>query len=189
MYVISGCKGRGLRLQGDVIHVTFVLQRSFFCLETKERTKEKFKAYFFLLLASCTTLKGRNSLRSNSLPFLTLRCGRSLDGEKSRPGDRAGGVEQWEEVRGEVMCEVACEGCGRWCVRGVGVLGSIREKRLFPVCFFRMKNESEWKMNQTVVSLLGVTKKSILSLFSSFGKEEWSQTEVVGKIMFIPIFL
>ena len=137
MYVISGCKGRGLRLQGDVIHVTFVLQRSFFCLETKERTKEKFKAYFFLLLASFTTLKGRNSLRSNSLPFLTLRCGRSLDGEKSRPGDRAGGVE-----RGEVMCEVACEGCGRWCVRGVGVLGSIREKRLFPVCFFRMKNES-----------------------------------------------
>ncbi len=155
MYVISGCKGRGLRLQGDVIHVTFVLQRSFFCLETKERTKEKFKAYFFLLLASFTTLKGRNSLRSNSLPFLTLRCGRSLDGEKSRPGDRAGGVERGEAVRGEVMCEVACEGCGRWCVRGVGVLGSIREKRLFPVCFFRMKNESEWKMNQTVVSLLG----------------------------------
>ena len=107
MYVISGCKGRGLRLQGDVIHVTFVLQRSFFCLETKERTKEKFKAYFFLLLASCTTLKGRNSLRSNSLPFLTLRCGHSLDGEKSRPGDRAGGVEQCEEVRG--MCGVACE--------------------------------------------------------------------------------
>ena len=147
MYVISGCKGRGLRLQGDVIHVTFVLQRSFFCLETKERTKEKFKAYFFLLLASFTTLKGRNSLRSNSLPFLTLRCGRSLDGEKSRPGDRAGGVERGEGVGGEVMCEVACEGCGRWCVRGVGVLGSIREKRLFPVCFFRMKNESEWKMN------------------------------------------
>ena len=65
---------------------------SFFCLETKERTKEKFKAYFFLLLASCTTLKGRNSLRSNSLPFLTLRYGRSLDGEKSRPGEPCGGA-------------------------------------------------------------------------------------------------
>ena len=39
------------------------------------------------------------------------------------------------------------------------------------------------------VSQLRVTKKSILSLFSSFGKEEWSQTEVVGEIMFIPIFL
>ena len=109
MYVISGCKGRGLRLQGDVIHVTFVLQRSFFCLETKERTKEKFKADFFLLLASCTTLKGRNSLRSNSLPFLTLRCGRSLDGEKSRPGDRAGGVERWEaEVWGDAGRCVRC---------------------------------------------------------------------------------
>ncbi|RJU25888.1 hypothetical protein DXA05_21605 [Bacteroides sp. AM54-2NS] len=57
-----------------------------FSLERKE-SKEKFKADFFLLLASFTTLKGRNSLRSNSLPFLTLRYGRSLDGEKSRPGD------------------------------------------------------------------------------------------------------
>ena len=93
MYVIFfGCKGRDLRLQGDVIHVTFVLQRSFFCLETKERTKEKFKAYFFLLLASFTVLKGRNSLRSNSLPFLTLRYGRSPDGEKSRPGNLVGWV-------------------------------------------------------------------------------------------------
>ena len=93
---IYGGKERSLTLRKNVIRVTFLLQHSFFCLETKERTKEKFKAYFFLLLASFTTLKGRNSLRSNSLPFLTLRCGRSLDGEKSRPGDRAGGVEQWE---------------------------------------------------------------------------------------------
>ena len=62
---------------------------SFFSLERKERTKEKFKAYFFLLLTSFTTLKGRNSLRSNNLPFLTLRYGRSLDGEKSRPGSLA----------------------------------------------------------------------------------------------------
>ena len=44
-------------------------------------------------------------------------------------------------------------------------------------------------MNQTVVSPLGVTKKSIVSRISSFGKEEWSQTEVVGEIMFIPISL
>ena len=90
MYVVSGCKGRDLTLQGGVIHVTFMLQSSFFCLETKERSKEKFKADFFLLLASFTSLKGRNSLRSNSLPFLTLRYGRSLDGEKSRPEGRAG---------------------------------------------------------------------------------------------------
>ncbi|KAB6364744.1 hypothetical protein GAZ38_21000 [Bacteroides xylanisolvens] len=79
-----------MTLQGGVIYVTIVLQSSFFCLETKERSKEKFKADFFLLLASFTSLKGRNSLRSNSLPFLTLRYGHSLDGEKSRPGNHAG---------------------------------------------------------------------------------------------------
>ncbi|RJU30810.1 hypothetical protein DXA05_09150 [Bacteroides sp. AM54-2NS] len=55
---------------------------SFFCLETKERNKEKFKTDFFLLLTPFTTLKGRNSLRSNNLPFLTLRYGCSLNGEK-----------------------------------------------------------------------------------------------------------
>jgi len=89
MYVVCNFdrKGRNSRLQGNVIDVTFVLQSSFFCLETKERSKEKFKAYFFLLLASYTPLKGRNSLRSNSLPFFTLRYGSSLDGEKSRPGE------------------------------------------------------------------------------------------------------
>ena len=92
MYVVSSCKGRDLTLQGGVIHVTFMLQSSFFCLETKERSKEKFKADFFLLLASFTSLKGRNSLRSNSLPFLTLRYGRSPDGEKSRPGNLVGWV-------------------------------------------------------------------------------------------------
>ncbi|MFS3007267.1 hypothetical protein AAH021_08300 [Bacteroides thetaiotaomicron] len=47
-----------------------------------------------------------------------------------------------------------------------------------------MKNESNGS-----ISIGGVTKKSILSLFSSFEKEEWSKTEVVGKIMFIPISL
>ena len=45
------------------------------------------------------------------------------------------------------------------------------------------------KMNQTVVSPLGMTQKSVVSPFSSFGKEEWSKTEVVGEIMFIPISL
>ena len=104
MYVVSGCKGRDLTLQGGVIHVTFMLQSSFFCLETKERSKEKFKADFFLLLAPCTALKGRNSLRSNSLPFLTLRYGRSPDGEKSRPEGRAG----WVCGGGCVRCRCGC---------------------------------------------------------------------------------
>ena len=34
-----------------------------------------------------------------------------------------------------------------------------------------------------------LTKKSVVSQISSFGKEEWSKTEVVGKKMFIPILL
>ena len=44
-------------------------------------------------------------------------------------------------------------------------------------------------MNQTVVSPLGMTQKSVVSPFSSFGKEEWSKTEVVGEIMFVPFLL
>ena len=31
--------------------------------------------------------------------------------------------------------------------------------------------------------------KTVVSPVSSFGKEEWSKAEVVGKIMFIPISL
>ena len=111
MYVVSGCKGRDLTLQGGVIHVTFMLQSSFFCLETKERSKEKFKADFFLLLASFTSLKGRNSLRSNSLPFLTLRYGRSPDGEKSRPGNLAGWVLLLECCGEAVLDGVVGEPC------------------------------------------------------------------------------
>ena len=107
MYVVSKCKGRDLKLQGSVIHITFMLQSSFFCLETKGRSKEKFKADFFLLLASFTSLKGRNSLRSNSLPFLTLRYGHSLDGEKSRPGSHAAWV-LWE----------SCTRCTAWVLQG-----------------------------------------------------------------------
>ena len=88
MYVCNfGGKGRNLTLQGNVIDVTFVLQSSFFCLATKERSKEKFKADFFLLLAPCTALKGRNSLRSNSLPFLTPEKPPALDAGKTRPED------------------------------------------------------------------------------------------------------
>ncbi len=94
MLLYSGTKDgiSGCREVSYVLHLCYNGECSFFSLERKERTKEKFKAYFFLLLASCTTLKGRNSLRSNSLPFLTLRYGHSLDGEKSRPGDHSGGM-------------------------------------------------------------------------------------------------
>ena len=50
-------------------------QKKEMCLSFDTPPKEKFKTYFFLLLTPFTTLKGRNSLRSNSLPFLTLRYG------------------------------------------------------------------------------------------------------------------
>ena len=128
MYVVCnfGRKGRNSRLQGNVIDVTFVLQSSFFCLETKERSKEKFKAYFFLLLASCTPLKGRNSLRSNSLPFFTLRYGSSLDGEKSRPGETMrmgwGGDGAWCWSLG--LLGVVGHGWGGFLGGGLGVIGA-----------------------------------------------------------------
>ena len=63
---------------------------SFVSRRKKKNQKERIKAAFFRLLRCFLRLKGRNSLRSNSLPFLTLRYGRSLDGEKSRPGNHAG---------------------------------------------------------------------------------------------------
>mgnify|MGYP000611075727 CR=1 FL=1 len=50
MYVCNfGGKGRNLTLQGNVIDVTFVLQSSFFCLATKERSKEKERIYIYYL--------------------------------------------------------------------------------------------------------------------------------------------
>ena len=128
MYVVCNFdrKGRNSRLQGNVIDVTFVLQSSFFCLETKERSKEKFKADFFLLLASCTPLKGRNSLRSNSLPFFTLRYGSSLDGEKSRPGETMrmgwGGDGAWCWSLG--LLGVVGHGWGGFFGGGLGVIGA-----------------------------------------------------------------
>ena len=65
---------------------------SFVLIRKKKNQKERIKAAFFRLLRCFLRLKGRNSLRSNSLPFLTLRYGRSPDGEKSRPGNLAGWV-------------------------------------------------------------------------------------------------
>ena len=45
------------------------------------------------------------------------------------------------------------------------------------------------KVQKSIIPKPGLTKKSILSRISSFGKEEWSKTEVVGEIMFVPISL
>ena len=104
MYVVSGCKGRDLTLQGGVIHVTFMLQSPFFCLETKERSKEKFKADFFLLLAPLHCAKGQKLATLKQSALLTLRYGGSLDGEKSRPEGRAG----WALWGGCMRCRCGC---------------------------------------------------------------------------------
>ena len=131
MYVCNfGGKGRNLTLQGNVIDVTFVLQSSFFCLATKERSKEKFKAYFFLLLASCTPLKGRNSLRSNSLPFLRSVTGARLTEKKVGRGKPCG----WERLLGEMTgWSLGVAVIGAWLV-GLWVAGCYLNKAGYIVC-------------------------------------------------------
>ena len=76
---------------------------SFVLIRKRKNQKERIKAAFFQLLRCFLRLKGRNSLRSNSLPFLTPKKTPALDAEKTRPGDHAG----WAVWRGT-------------CVGGVG---------------------------------------------------------------------
>ena len=59
---------------------------SFVLIQKKKYQKEKIKA------ASHPRLKGRNSLRSNSLPFLTPGIRPTLDAVQTRPGEPCGGV-------------------------------------------------------------------------------------------------
>ena len=63
----------------------------FFRLDTKEKIpKERIKAVFFLLLPSFVSLKGLELAALRQSPLWTLHYGRSLDGEKIRPGGRGG---------------------------------------------------------------------------------------------------
>ena len=55
---------------------------SFVLIQKKKYQKEKIKAAF-------PRLKGRNSLRSNSLPFLTPGMKPPLDAVQTRPGGHA----------------------------------------------------------------------------------------------------
>ena len=55
----------------------------------KKDTKEKIKAALPGLLRKYFQLKGRNSLHSNSLPFLTPKTLSTLNAPTVRPGDRA----------------------------------------------------------------------------------------------------
>ena len=58
---------------------------SFVLIQKKKYQKEKIKAASARLLRSHPQLKGRNSLRSNSLPFLTLEKTPALNAGKTRP--------------------------------------------------------------------------------------------------------
>ena len=75
----------------DVWGIALWINYSFFCLNAKERTKEKIKAAPTELLRPHLRLKGRNSLRSNSLPFFTPEIQPPLDAPSVRPGDRSDG--------------------------------------------------------------------------------------------------
>ena len=61
---------------------------SFVLIQKKKYQKEKIKAAPARLLRSHSRLKGRNSLRSNSLPFLTPVIKPPLDAVQTRPGGR-----------------------------------------------------------------------------------------------------
>ena len=65
---------------------------SFVLIQKKKYQKEKIKAASARLLRSHPRLKGRNSLRSNSLPFLTPGIRPTLDAVQTRPGEPCGGV-------------------------------------------------------------------------------------------------
>lgn len=60
-------------------------------LMQKKGTKRKNKAAPTELLRLHLRLKGRNSLRSNSLPFFTPEIQPPLDAPSVRPGDRSDG--------------------------------------------------------------------------------------------------
>ena len=62
---------------------------SFVLIRKKKNQKERIKAAFFRLLRCSLRLKGRNSLRSNSLPFLTPEKTPALDAGKTRPGNHS----------------------------------------------------------------------------------------------------
>ena len=74
--------------QGFGASLLFKPQRLFFFLlsaQKKKKQKEKPPAALFCLLRHFSTLNKKNSLRSNSFLFLTLRKAPALNGKKLRP--------------------------------------------------------------------------------------------------------
>ena len=99
----------------------WLLQRgrsfSFVLIRKKKNQKERIKAAFFQLLRCFLRLKGRNSLRSNSLPFLTPEKTPALDAEKTRPGNHAAWACAVGHAlrRGHVVCGRALRHvCAAW---------------------------------------------------------------------------
>ena len=78
MYVCNfGGKGRNLTLQGNVIDVTFVLQSSFFCLDTKEKEpKRKNQGCVFPATPVLPPAKGQKlaTLKQSALLNASLRA-------------------------------------------------------------------------------------------------------------------
>ncbi len=81
-------------MRGKDREFIWLLQRersfSFVLIRKKKNQKERIKAAFFQLLRCLLRLKGRNSLRSNSLPFLTPEKTPALDAEKNEAGKPCG---------------------------------------------------------------------------------------------------
>ena len=75
---------------------------SFVLIQKKKYQKEKIKAASARLLRCNPRLKGRNSLRSNSLPFLTPGMKPPLDAVQTRPGGHAA----WSAMQCRVLCGV-----------------------------------------------------------------------------------
>jgi len=82
VYVVSGCKGRDLTLQGGVIHVTFMLQSSFFCLVivfllswNKRKKQRKIQGWLFSPTRSLHCAKGQKlaTLKQSALFDAPLR--------------------------------------------------------------------------------------------------------------------
>ena len=84
-----GSVGIYSRMCGAMLQYVFVLANgfSFFFCTNKRKTKQKENspAAFFCLLRHFSTLNKKNSLRSNSFLFLTLRKAPPLHGKKKRP--------------------------------------------------------------------------------------------------------
>ncbi len=89
-------------------------------IRKRKNQKERIKAAFFQLLRCFLRLKGRNSLRSNSLPFLTPKKTPALDAEKNEAGRPCGvGGVAWHVLWAAwgLIVRLSLAGILRWFAR------------------------------------------------------------------------